>query len=43
MTLKSIVLASVFSILAVLSEGSLMHAAEKNPREPGATDKDAPK
>jgi FKBP-type peptidyl-prolyl cis-trans isomerase len=43
MKFRTIFSAGMLIILAILSEGSFMHAADKNPREPGAADKDATK
>ena len=43
MNFRSLLAASVLCLLAILSESSLMHAADKNALEPGAADKDAPK
>ena len=43
MKFRSYFVASMFCMLAVSSESSFMHAADKNATEPGPADKDAPK
>jgi FKBP-type peptidyl-prolyl cis-trans isomerase FkpA len=43
MNRRSILVASLLCILAFFSESTSMTAADKNPLEPGAADKDAPK
>ena len=43
MNLRTILSARLFCLLAIFSESALMHAADRNPLEPGPADKDAPK
>ncbi|WP_373651545.1 FKBP-type peptidyl-prolyl cis-trans isomerase [Schlesneria sp. DSM 10557] len=43
MNFRNVLAASLVLALALFSESPSMHAAQKNPLEPGAADKDAPK